>query len=137
MKGNPYGSHRVISPVGLLPQAAERVNNDPVICDNEILIAVEALQPTATAFGRIRKECGGDTEQMKAEIKAIKESRNLDAIPDGISEKKKVIAAYMREHPEVTSKSAIAKAVGTDRNTVRKYYDEIRSEWSCQDFFAL
>ena len=25
-------------------------------------------------------------------------------------------------------KSAIAKAVGTDRNTVRKYYDEIRSE---------
>lgn len=36
--------------------------------------------------------------------------------------------AYMREHPEVTSKSAIAKAVGTDRNTVRKYYDEIRSE---------
>lgn len=53
LKGNPYGSHRVISPVGLLPQAAERVNNDPVICDNEILIAVEALQPTATAFGRI------------------------------------------------------------------------------------
>ena len=75
MKGNPYGSHRVISPVGLLPQAAERVNNDPVICDNEILIAVEALQPTATAFGRIRKECGGDTEQMKAEIFKIVEER--------------------------------------------------------------
>lgn len=52
----------------------------------------------------------------------------MTSIPDGISEKKKAIAAYMREHPEVTSKSAIAKAVGTDRNTVRKYYDEIRSE---------
>ena len=81
---------------------------------------------------KTREECEallpGLIEQMKAEIKAIKESRNLDAIPDGISEKKKVIAAYMREHPEVTSKSAIAKAVGTDRNTVRKYYDEIRSE---------
>ena len=75
MKGNPYGSHRVISPAGLLPQAAERVNNDPVICDNEILIAVEALQPTATAFGRIRRECGGDTEQMKAEIRKIVEER--------------------------------------------------------------
>ena len=73
-----------------------------------------------------------EIEQMKAEIKAIKESRNLDAIPDGISEKKKAIAAYMREHPEVTSKSAIAKAVGTDRNTVRKYYDEIRSELGLQ-----
>ena len=83
-------------------------------------------------YAKTREECEallpGLIEQMKAEIKAIKESRNLDAIPDGISEKKKAIAAYMREHPEVTSKSAIAKAVGTDRNTVRKYYDEIRSE---------
>jgi len=92
-------------------------------------------------YAKTREECEallpGLIEQMKAEIKAIKESGNLEAIPDGISEKKKAIAAYMREHPEVTSKSAIAKAVGTDRNTVRKYYDEIRSEWSCQDFFAL
>ena len=53
----------------------------------------------------------------------------MDAIPDGISEKKKAIAAYMREHPEVTSKRAIAKAVGADRSTVRKYYNEIRSEF--------
>ena len=65
------------------------------------------------------------TDRNEAEIKAIKESGNLEAIPDGISEKKKAIAAYMREHPEVTSKSAIAKAVGTDRSTVRKYYNEI------------
>ena len=68
-------------------------------------------------YAKTREECEallpGLIEQMKAEIKAIKESRNLDAIPDGISEKKKAIAAYMREHPEVTSKSAIAKAVGT------------------------
>ena len=34
----------------------------------------------------------------------------------------------MREHPEVTSKSAIAKAAGTNRNMVRKYCNEIRSE---------
>ena len=92
-------------------------------------------------YAKTREECEallpGLIEQMKAEIKAIKESGNLEAIPDGISEKKKAIAAYMREHPEVTSKSAIAKAVGTDRSTVRKYYNEIRSVWSCQDFFAL
>lgn len=79
-------------------------------------------------YAKTREECEallpGLIEQMKAEIKAIKESGNLEAIPDGISEKKKAIAAYMREHPEVTSKSAIAKAVGTDRSTVRKYYNE-------------
>ena len=84
-------------------------------------------------YAKTREECEallpGLIEQMKAEIKAIKESGNLDAIPDGISEKKKAIAAYMREHPEVTSKSAIAKAVGADRSTVRKYYNEIRSEF--------
>ena len=83
-------------------------------------------------YAKTREECEallpGLIEQMKAEIKAIKESGNLDAIPDGISEKKKAIAAYMREHPEVTSKSAIAKAVQVDKNTVRRYYDEIRRE---------
>lgn len=49
-------------------------------------------------YAKTREECEallpGLIEQMKAEIKAIKESRNLDAIPDGISEKKKAIAAY-------------------------------------------
>ena len=83
-------------------------------------------------YAKTREECEallpGLIQQMKAEIKAIKESGNLDAIPDGISEKKKAIATYMREYPEATSKSAIAKAVGTDRSTVRKYYDEIRNE---------
>lgn len=83
-------------------------------------------------YAKTREECEallpGLIEQMKAEIKAIKESGNLDAIPDGISEKKKAIAAYLREHPEVTSKSAIAKAVGVDKNTVRRYYEEIRQE---------
>ena len=87
-------------------------------------------------YAKTREECEallpGLIQQMKAEIRAIKENGNLDAIPDGISEKKKAIAAYLREHPEVTSKSAITKAVGTDRSTVRKYYNEIRSEMGLQ-----
>ena len=62
--------------------------------------------------------------QMKAEIAALRSGASTE-YPDGVSPKKKAIAAYMREHPEVTSKSAIAKAVGTDRSTVRKYYNEI------------
>lgn len=73
MKGNPYGSHRVIEPAGLLPQAAEIVDNNPAIYDNEILIEVEALQPTATAFGRIKKENNGDIEKIKQEFMNIVE----------------------------------------------------------------
>lgn len=75
MRGDRYGSHRVIKPQGLLPQAAEKISNDPVICTNEILIDVIALQPTATAFGRLKKECGGDLEKIGAAILQIVEDR--------------------------------------------------------------
>lgn len=71
MRGDPYGSHRVIHPKGLLPQAAEKVDNSPVICSNEILVDVIALQPTATAFGRIKKECGGDIAKIGETIQQI------------------------------------------------------------------
>lgn len=66
--------------------------------------------------------------EMKAEIQAIKKSGDLAIIPDGISKKKKLIAAYMREHPKITNKSLIAREVGVDKNTVKRYYDEIRRE---------
>ena len=83
-------------------------------------------------YAKTREECEEKLpkliEEMKVEIKAIKESGNLAAIPDGISEKKKAVAAYMREHPEVTSKRAIAKAVHVDKNTVKRYYKEIRRD---------
>lgn len=74
-KGDYFGSHRVISPKGLLPQAADRIDNDPVIFANEILIDVIALQPTATAFGRIKNECDGDTERIARTILDIVEDR--------------------------------------------------------------
>jgi len=75
MRGDIYGSHRVIAPKGLLPQAADKISNDPAIFSNEILIEVIALQPTATAFGRIKKECGGDIEKIAKTIFEIVEDR--------------------------------------------------------------
>ena len=75
MKGEKYGSHRVITPAGLLPQAAEKIENNPEIFSNEILIDVIALQPTATAFGRIKNECDGDIEKIKQTIMEIVEQR--------------------------------------------------------------
>ena len=75
MRGDRYGSHRVIAPKGLLPQAAEQISNDPAICSNEIRIDVIALQPTATAFGRLKRECGGDKEKIAQAILKIVEER--------------------------------------------------------------
>ena len=65
--------------------------------------------------------------QMKAEIAALRSGASTE-YPDGVSPKKKAIAAYLRENPGVTSKSRIARELNMDRSTVQKYYDEIRSE---------
>lgn len=75
MRGDRYGGHRVITPLGLLPQAADKINNDLPIYSNEILIDVIALQPTATAFGRIKKECDGDPDAIANEILNIVSDR--------------------------------------------------------------
>ena len=37
-KGCPYGTHRVISPKGVLPQPADVIDNTMEIYDNEVLI---------------------------------------------------------------------------------------------------
>lgn len=66
-----YGGHRVIEPKGALPQAAVRVDPDPRIFPNEILIDVTALQPTSTAFARIKKQCGDNVDDMKKAIMAL------------------------------------------------------------------
>ena len=70
--------------------------------------------------------------QMKAEIAALRSGASTE-YPDGISPKKKAIAAYLREHPGVSSKSLIARELQMDRSTVQRYYDEIRSEFQRQN----
>lgn len=67
-QGEYYGTHRVIRPEGLLPQAAEKVDNTTDIWSNEMLIDVIALQPTATAFHTLKEKCGGNAEKIKEEI---------------------------------------------------------------------
>ncbi|WP_034601838.1 L-erythro-3,5-diaminohexanoate dehydrogenase [Clostridiisalibacter paucivorans] len=75
MKGNTYGGHRVLEPKGFLPQSAAKVNNTTKICSNEILIDVIALNPTSTAFNRIRTKCNGDKEEIKKSITEIVEAQ--------------------------------------------------------------
>jgi len=70
-KGEYFGTHRVLWPEGLLPQAADKIDNTPDIWSNEILIDVIALQPTATAFHSIKEKCGTDFNKIKEEIMAI------------------------------------------------------------------
>src|SRR4051794_24743831 len=59
MRGDRFGTHRVISPAGTLPQAAERLDNDfSRVFDDEILLDVERLNIDSASF--VQMEGQGD-----------------------------------------------------------------------------
>src|SRR5674476_469000 len=66
-KGSPYGTHRVLEPLGVLPQGAWKIDNSMEIFDNEILIDVAALNIDSASFTQIKQEAHGD-ETKVAEI---------------------------------------------------------------------
>lgn len=71
-KGCKYGTHRVISPKGVLPQTADIVdNNVDEIFDNEILINVDALNIDSASFTQLKEEANGDKEVIKSRIYEI------------------------------------------------------------------
>jgi L-erythro-3,5-diaminohexanoate dehydrogenase len=68
---SPLGLHRVIEPAGVLPQAAWRLDPDPVIWPDEVLIDVERLNLDAASFRQLRESTGGDRAAMKAAVLGI------------------------------------------------------------------
>ena len=77
-KGNKYGVHRVIEPVGVLPQPANKIdNNMDEIYDNEILIDVQTLNIDSASFTDIHNYAkqqageGATEEQILEEVKNI------------------------------------------------------------------
>ena len=69
-KGNPYGTHRVISPKGVLPQPADVIDNTMEIYDNEVLIDVKTLNIDSASFTEICKQVLG---KKPAEIETQEE----------------------------------------------------------------
>ena len=70
-KGCPYGSHRVVEPEGLLPQAAARLDNTMEIYDNEILVDVATLNVDSASFTQIEEACAGDEARIGEMIMSI------------------------------------------------------------------
>lgn len=73
-KGDIYGTHRVISPAGVLPQPADKVDNTMEIYDNEVLIDVHTLNIDSASFTEIEKRADGDVEEIKKIILNIVET---------------------------------------------------------------
>lgn len=66
-----YGTHRVIYPLGTLPQSAEKLDNNMICMDNEILIDVKTLNIDSASFTQIENACNKDVDKMKEMILEI------------------------------------------------------------------
>jgi len=76
IKGNKYGTHRVIEPKGVLTQAAYKIDNDmETEYSNEIVCDVISLNIDSASFTQIEEACGGDVEKIKAMILSIVNER--------------------------------------------------------------
>ena len=80
-KGNPYGTHRVISPKGVLPQPADVIDNTMEIYDNEVLIDVKTLNIDSASFTEICKQVLG---KKPAEIETQEEKDKIAECMKGI-----------------------------------------------------
>jgi len=67
-KGSPYGTHRVLEPLGVLPQPAWKLDNTMEIYDNEILIDVSALNIDSASFTQIRAASDNDAARVAAMV---------------------------------------------------------------------
>jgi L-erythro-3,5-diaminohexanoate dehydrogenase len=65
----------VLEPSGVLPQAAWRLDADPPIWPDEVLVAVERLNLDAASFRQLHEATGGDAGAIRAAVAGIVASR--------------------------------------------------------------
>lgn len=73
MTTSPIGLHRVLSPAGVLPQAAQKLDNSPTIANDEVRISVERLNLDAASFRQLSSE--HDPLSMRRAVLDIIEAR--------------------------------------------------------------
>jgi L-erythro-3,5-diaminohexanoate dehydrogenase len=74
-QGSPVGLHRVLEPAGALPQAAERLDTDPILWPDETRLRVERLNLDAASFRQLVTKHAGDGDAVRAEVLGIVERR--------------------------------------------------------------
>jgi len=82
LKGNKYGTHRVIEPKGVLTQAAYKIDNDMTKhYSNEIICDVISLNIDSASFTQISDVCGGDEKKIGDMILGIVAERGKQQNP--------------------------------------------------------
>jgi L-erythro-3,5-diaminohexanoate dehydrogenase len=72
---SPIGLHRVVSPPGVLPQAADVLDASLPITDDEVLIRVERLNLDAASYRQLREKHNGHGLGMRGEVLSIVAAR--------------------------------------------------------------
>ena len=72
---DPYGLRRVVSPAGVLPQRADRLDPDLPLGDDELSIDVDALNIDSASFKQISDAAGRDPARIGAEVARIVRER--------------------------------------------------------------
>jgi L-erythro-3,5-diaminohexanoate dehydrogenase len=73
--GDPTGLHRVLSPAGVLPQAAERLDCRHELWADEVRVGVERLNLDAASFRQLQAKHDGDGAAVRAEVLEIVRAR--------------------------------------------------------------
>ena len=82
LKGNKYGTHRVIEPKGVPTQAAWKIDNDMTKhYSNEIICDVISLNIDSASFTQIEEACGGDEQKIGEMIMGIVAERGKQQNP--------------------------------------------------------
>lgn len=68
--GSAYGLHRVLAPEAVLPQQAERLDPEPTLWADEVLIDVERLNLDAASYRQLRSEYP-DPDALRAAVLEI------------------------------------------------------------------
>jgi L-erythro-3,5-diaminohexanoate dehydrogenase len=71
VRHDPVGLHRVLDPVGVLPQAAERLDTRRELWPDEVRVRVQRLNLDAASFRQLERAHGGDGEAVRAAVLEI------------------------------------------------------------------
>ena len=72
---SPVGLHRVLEPVGVLPQAAWKLDPDPALRAGEVRVRVSRLNLDAASFRQLSDKHRGDGAAVRAEVAEIIRTR--------------------------------------------------------------
>ena len=74
-EADPVGLHRVLEPVGVLPQAAWRLDTRKDLWPDEVRVRVERLNLDAASFRQLQQTHAGDGAAVRAAVLAIVSER--------------------------------------------------------------